>query len=405
MCLPGSGPFQQYVSLRPRDKKNVKTRGKVSMRKLMVFLLAAGLVCVFSAPVLAAEKTIEERITSLEQTIGAWSFYGSARYQTFYEDQNLSADTDDAGTTWDLAGNARLGATVAKDKIGGRFEFAVDDDAAAAGGTVNTRLLFGTYDFGTGKVLFGQDYTPMGSMFYSNQVWGGDNDLLGWGQMYGGRVPQVKFMAKGLEVALVENKAATKLNAASGDVDVVLPKLEFRYNMKQDKFFVDVFGGFSSFKVEDVVIGTDTYGDETVNAWALGIGGGLNLAPAFIRAEAHMGRNFKNAGWSHQDAAGALFDADGSLVDEDNLGFLVVAGTKIDVYTVEAGFGYVSSEPDVSGSEKNTAMAYYLNCTVPVYGGFFFVPEVGVLDYGDGADGKDEKKDTTYFGAKWQINF
>lgn len=375
------------------------------MRKLLVFLLAAGLLFVFTVPVSAQEKTIEERITSLEQTIGCWSFYGSARMTTFYEDKNLNADTDDAGTTWDLQGNARLGAAVTKDKIGGRFEFAVDDDAASSGGSVNTRLLFGTYNFGPGTVLFGQDYTPMGAMFYSNQVWGGDNDLLGWGQMYGGRVPQVKFMVKGLEVAFVENKAASALNAASGDVDVTIPKIEFRYNMKQDKFFVDVFGGFSSFKVEDMVIGTTNYGDETVNAWAAGIGGGLNLAPAYIKAEIHMGQNFKNAGWSHQDATGAQFDADGGVIDEDNFGGLLVIGSKIDVYTVEAGFGYVSSELDVSDAEANTAMAYYLNCTVPVYGGFFFVPEVGFLDYGDGADGEDEDKDTTYFGAKWQINF
>ncbi len=370
------------------------------MRKLLVFLLAAGLLFVFTAPVPAADKTVEERVTALENTLGAWSFYGQARFSTFYEDMNLDADTDDAGTTWDLQGNARIGATVTKDKIGGAYELGVDDDAA-----VSTRKLFGTYDFGTGKVLFGQDSTPLGSMFYSNQVYSTDTDLLGWGQLYGGRVPQVKIMVKGLEVALVKNKAASTLNADSGDVDVVLPKLEIRYNLKQDKFFADVFGGFSSFKIEDIVIGTDNYGDETVNAWALGIGGGLNLDPAFIKASIYMGQNVKSAGWSNQDAAGALFDADGGLIDEDNFGGLLVIGSKIDVYTVEAGFGYVSSKQDVSGAKANTAMAYYLNCTVPVYGGFFFVPEVGFLDYGDGADGEDEDKDTTYFGAKWQINF
>jgi len=369
------------------------------MRKILVFLMAVSLVFVLSAPIPAADKTIEERVTALENIFGAWSFYGSARFQTFYEDKNLDAETDDAGTTWDLQGNARIGSTVTKDKIGGAFEFGVDDDAA-----VSTRKLFGTYDFGTGKVLFGQDYTPLGSMFYSNQVWNADNDLLGWGQLYGGRVPQVKIMVKGLEVALVENKQAAP-EVDDGDVDVTLPKLEIRYNLQKDKLFADLFGGFQTFEIEDVVIDTTNYGDETVNSWALGIGGGLNLDPAFIRASIYMGQNVKNAGWSHQDASGALFDADGSLIDEDNFGGLLVVGSKIDKYTVEAGFGYVSSELDVSGAEANTAMSYYLNCTVPVYGGFFFVPEVGFLDYGDGNDGEDEEKDTTYFGAKWQINF
>ncbi|MGC9325782.1 MAG: hypothetical protein ACP5G0_13655 [Desulfomonilia bacterium] len=366
------------------------------MRKLLVFLLAVGLVFVFTAPISAAEQTVEERIKALEETIGCWTFYGSARMTTFYEDSNLDADTDDAGTTWALQGNGRIGARVTKDKISGRFEY---------GTGVNLRLLYGTYNFGTGTILFGQDYTPLGSMFYSNQVYLGDNDLLGWGQIYGGRVPQVKIMMKGLEIAFVENKASSKLNATTGDVDVLLPKLEARYHLAQDMFFADVFGGFSTFKIEDVVVSSIDVGDETVNAWAVGVGGGVKLDVAYINAQVYMAQNAKNFGLAHTDADGAFFDAAGDLVDEDNLGFSLIAGAKLDKYTVEAGFGYVSSELDVSDAETDTAMSYYLNVTVPVYGGFFFVPEVGVLDYGDGDDGEDEDKDTTYFGAKWQINF
>ena len=53
------------------------------MRKFIGFLLAVGLVFAFSASVFAA--TVEERVKTLEDTIGAWSFYGSARFATFYE--------------------------------------------------------------------------------------------------------------------------------------------------------------------------------------------------------------------------------------------------------------------------------------------------------------------------------
>jgi hypothetical protein len=87
------------------------------------------------------------------------------------------------------------------------------------------------------------------------------------------------------------------------------------------------------------------------------------------------------------------------------MGALLVAGTKIDKYTVEAGVGYVTSEYDESGSEKNDAMSAYINATIPIYGSFFIVPEVGMFDYLDGADGKNEHKDATYIGAKWQLDF
>ena len=373
------------------------------MRKLLACMAAAGLILALSAPVSAEDRTLEERVSALEQLFGTWSFYGSARVGTWYEDSNLGPDSDDAGTTFDLQGNSRIGATVTKDKIGGAFEFGVDDDGRA----VTTRLLYGTYDLGPAVVLFGQDYTPLGSMFYSNQVWGEDYDLLGFGQIYGGRLTQVKLMMKnGLEVALVENDSASILNAeGNSDEDVIIPKIEVRYHIEQDAFFADLFGGFSTFEVEDVTRGGTNYGDETVNAWALGVGGGLNLDPAYIKAQVYMARNAVNFGLSHIDGDGAFFDDTGSLVDEDNLGFSVIVGTMIDKYTVEAGYGYVSSEPDASGFDKDTAMAYYANVTIPVYDGFFFVPEVGFIDYADGPDGSDEDRDTTYFGAKWQIDF
>ncbi len=372
------------------------------MQKFWAFLLAIGLVFVLSAPAPAADKSIEDRVKALEDTIGSWTIYGSARFQTFYNDNDLNTDTNDKELVWDSAANARLGGKMVKDKISGVYELGVDDDAG-----VLTRLIYGAYDFGAGKVVIGQDYTPLGSIFYSNQVAANDANMFGWGAIYGNRVPQVKLQMKnGLEFALVENKSSSKLNAEAGDVDVLMPKLEVRYNLKSDLFFADVFGGYSSFKVEDVTIGGINFGDETVNAWAVGVGGGLNLDPAFIRAQVYLAQNAKNFGLSHTDANGAKFDAQGGVVDEDNFGALLIVGTKLsNKYTVEAGFGYVSSELDESGSDKDTAMAYYLNATIPIYGSFFVVPEVGVLDYADGKDGKNEHKDTTYFGAKWQINF
>ena len=376
------------------------------MKRLTILLVAVGLVFVFTVPVPAEDKTIEDRVKALEQSIGSWTIYGSARYQTFYNDRDLNADSDDKDLRWDSAANARLGGKVIKDKITGVYEVGLDDDSPASGGSgVYTRLIYGTYDFGAGTVTFGQDWTPIGSMFYSNQVVLDDNDLLGWGAIYETRTPQIKFKMKGLEIALVEDKASSDLNADTGDVDVFMPKFEVRYHVDQEKFFADVFGGFFSYGVEEIVMGGVNYGDETVNAWTAGIGGGLKLDPIFIRAQVYYAQNARNFNLAHTDGIGAKFDATGDVVDEENFGAHFVAGTKIDKYTVEAGVGYVSSEYDESGSDKNTAMSYYMNVTVPVYGPFIVVPEVGVLDYGDGSDGKDEKKDTTYFGAKWQISF
>jgi hypothetical protein len=404
------------------------------MRKLLVFLVASGLLFMFAVPVMAEEEpadnkslenrvkaleeqTLESRVKKLEQTLGSWSFYGSLRYQTFYEDSQNSIDHDDAGTTWDQALNSRIGAIAKKDRLGGQLELGIDDD----NNNVYTRLFFATYDFGKGKVLFGQDYTPIGHVFQSNQVFSNDNDLLGWGQSYEGRVAQVKIMVKNLQVAFVKNKATSTLNAAAdekgnkGDYDIYIPKIELNYrvDMANGKFYTDIFGGFSSFKVEKVkkvtfngtTYDVDPDKDWNVNSWLAGVRGGIKLDPAYINASFYYGQNAKNFGLVHTDSGGALIDGHGHLKNEDNLGVLLVAGTKIDVYTVEAGFGYVYSELDAKGFEKDDAMSYYINCTIPVYGGFFLVPEIGVLDRCNNYLDKNQYDKVTYFGAKWQINF
>ncbi len=381
------------------------------MRKLLVHVVVVGLIFVLSIPVFAQEKALEDRVKALENAIGSINFYGSLRFQTFYNDtSNIDANTrlksdavgDDKGLRWDVAGNARFGTMVTKDKITGVYEIGLDDDAS-----VYTRLIYATYNFGSGTVLIGQDFTPLGRIAYSNQVFGDDLDLTGWGAVYEGRTPQVRFMFKGLEIALIEDKGSSKLLKASdtGDVDVLMPKIEVRYNFKQDNFFADVFGGFFSFEVEDVVYDGVNCGDETVNSWLVGLGGGVNLDPVYVRAQAYYARNARNFNLEHTDARGAKFDATGDLVNEDNFGAEFIVGTKIDKYTIEAGVGYVSSEWDESGSKADNAMSYYLNAVVPIYGSFFVVPEIGVLDYLDGRDGKDEDKDLVYVGAKWQINF
>ncbi len=79
-----------------------------------------------------------------------------------------------------------------------------------------------------------------------------------------------------------------------------------------------------------------------------------------------------------------------------------------DTLTLEAGFGYIETEwdTDVAGvnTQEDDAISYYVNASITLAPGVFVIPELGVLDQRDSALGADEAK-TTYFGAKFQINF
>ena len=80
---------------------------------------------------------------------------------------------------------------------------------------------------------------------------------------------------------------------------------------------------------------------------------------------------------------------------------------KNDMFSVEAGYGYVETEFDHPGGGfgiEDGAASYYLQFPITLAPGVFVTPEVGMIDYDENAFGADESE-TTYFGAKWQINF
>lgn len=395
-CFVAEVFFNKLNILRRKSMKDMQ-------KKLTAYLVLVGVIFFFSAPLFAEDKSLEDRVSNLEKTLGGIKFFGSVRMATFYNDVDTAAG-DDETLTWDNQVTSRIGAKFTRDKIFGMYELSVDDDSG-----VGTRRLFAICDLGWGSLKIGQDYTPIGMLNYSNQVYGDDTNLICYGNLAERRTAMIQLSVKGFDIAFVEDRGSSSMNATSGDVDSLTPKLEICYNINKQNYFVDIFGGFLSYNVDDVTMGSTNCGDKTVTCWTTGVGGGITLNPVFVRGLVYYAQNGKNLDMAIRDAAGAQFDATGSVVNETNVGGYLVAGSKVGKCTVEAGFGYGYSQLDevvgAYGDDKNTIMAYYLNVTIPVCGSFILVPEVGVLDYGDNSFGNDEKKNTSYFGAKWQIDF
>lgn len=369
------------------------------MKKLLIVLA----VLLLAAPTMAAE----------------WNFYGSSRFATFSidKDMDLPGVDSDTDTLWEQQGNSRIGATVKfNDQIGGRFEY-------GAGSNINKRHLYGTYNFGVGEVLIGQTYTPTSDYFYSNSVINDDGDLLGIGQFYVGRRPMIRLTFGNLKLAFVEpNTEDYKIPGVidtgdfidpygntthNYDTDATFPKIELSYGYKGEMFFVDVFGGYQTYEIE-----LQSGPSEDVDAYVAGIGAGVNVGPAFLRAGFHMGQNFGNYGQWNQ-AAGyfgddyfndkATFDVNGRLEDSDGMGYLGVLGFKAnDMLTIEAGYGYEETELDALNYEAEVAQ-YYLNATINIHKNFFVVPEIGMIEYEE--EGVSAEPEVFYAGAKWQINF
>jgi len=347
------------------------------MKKLLVGLFAVAMVVAFTAPAMAE-----------------WNFYGSARMSTFYSIEDNSANDDRTSLNWDKQGNSRIGAKVkANDNgIGGRFEY---------GTGVNVRLLYGTWDFGGGTLLLGQDYTPScsGNAWISNQVWGGDNDLIWYGMPYIGRNPQIKLKVGGLDVALITPKT-NDLGIEGGTAVAKLPMIEFSYQAKTDMFFFRPYAGFNTYEIEAAE-------DETITSWLGGFTFGVTPGAFYLKGGAFYSLNPQSYGISMESGV-----ANSVNEDVNAWGAQLLAGFKIsDALTVEAGGGFASYDRDnedesiadvLDRDADATDWSVYGNASITLAPGFFVVPELGFRDRED--DGTNNK-DVFYVGAKWQINF
>ena len=363
-----------------------------------------------------------------------WNMYGSARLEYFYNsyDKEVAADnwgtgtavgdgvSDDTDMTFGVQGNARIGANVkATDQVSGRFEY---------GAGPNLRLLYGDYNFGSGTLRVGQDYTPM-SGATSGQVVDVDDNLNSVGAVDGPRQAQIKLLMGGFSVALVQNYG---VNYGSSDIpalgaysttDILIPKIEASYEFKTDMMSIMPFVGYQTYDIETAGV---TQTSESITSYVLGVHGRFSFGPAYVNVSGHWAQNAGNYGLFEKGAvsntATTVTQSSPALASQANLVgtsiedattygcALVVGFTASEMVSIEAGIGYTKSEVDIATGTtlEDDTMAYYVNVPITLAKGVYIIPEIGFYDYGDleitGVADQTEGQ-RLYYGAKFQIDF
>lgn len=320
-----------------------------------------------------------------------WNFFGSARISTFYTstDANTAGVADVDTYSQGLQGNSRFGASVkVSDELTGGFEY---------GTGVNVRKLYGEWNFGAGSFLVGQTYTPL-NMFYSNQVFAGDTDMLSTGGVYSGRAGMLRLKFGDFQIALV-NPNETNV-AGVGYTEVDFPTIEAKYVYKADMFSVQLAGGYNSY---EIVAPGVTY---DIDSYVIALGARATFGAGYIGGNVFTGENAGNLIWLDTGGPvnGMAAISGNTVLDNDVMGYLIVAGYKVnDMFSLEAGYSKLTTELDgIAGvpSVDDDAAAYYAQATITLAPGVFFIPEVGVLDHDEAG-----QTEISYFGCKWQINF
>jgi hypothetical protein len=354
-----------------------------------------------------------------------WNFYGSARTVTWYTSSDLGDgttlaggnDNDDVAFLWGSDGhdNARFGARVKAENISGRVEIQLRaDDGGDPSSVITTesRLIYGEWDFGAGKLLVGKAYTPV-AQFISGQAFDEDIGLLTVGASYGQRINGLQLSFGGLTVAVLEPNVNNVSALTVGDTDTMLPKLEAKYGMSFDMFNFTVMGGYQHYEIEDGQAGAPVgfvTDDIDVDSYIIGGNAGVNFGPAYVKGAISYGENIANAAWDiaglyTAGAAAALNAAGDDTDDVTTLQFAGVVGFKFtDQVTFETGIGWREDDYDAPGLDEDDVLSWYLQGVISLAPGMWVIPEIGYQDYGDDNTGADEG-DKIYAGAKWQIDF
>ncbi|MBW2023354.1 MAG: porin [Deltaproteobacteria bacterium] len=397
------------------------------MKKIMLIALAAVLVVAFTAPAMAATKSV--------------TFYGSARYMTYMTDVDKKASKtgyDDKDLTWSLDdGCTRFGASFKAGKIEGLVEIRPRDRQStrtrgmSVGGSMDfIRHWYGAYDFGPAKLLVGQWWTPDFSPVSREVMLGGGGFMDGYGDAGNtARAPgfQIWVPLKSIDGMLKIGLLEPYKDPGPGDpaigptvfdskeeMDTTLPKFTLGLSANFGALGIWVGGGYNTVKYVD-----SSDKEESLDSWVAGLNLTYTMGPLYVKAHYDRNKNYSTYGTGGPQVAFGLFPQDfgmGSIQDVTGWGFIGVLGFRFnEMISLEGGWGTREYKQDYLNDEieLNDVSAYYFMLPIQIAKGFTITPEVLITDegkckgpgsaptgvtYGD----RGSKK---YYGAYWQIDF
>lgn len=333
--------------------------------------------------------------------------YGSARINYWYENTskdmnnyNLGIDKARLSMNYGLQPNTRFGLNFKHDALTGKIEFGISNNLASL------RLAYGKYNFDGYSLLIGQDFD--GTAHFANQAWGADNGLIGYGNAYAGRNPQIKFeMNNGLYFALIRPHTAGDPANLNSSIDAIIPKINLGYNYKLDNLKIMPTFMFQTYQYNKDFNSNDI--DETVNSWLFATTTELKASSVLLKAQVNYGVNTGNMGVSGSGHRAVWVQADSKLEDTATMGgFLQLAYEINPNFVFDTGLGYSSSSNSTYKDSDNkdvndSKMAVYAQTRLK-FNSLIFVPEIGLINEMEDSQGV-KRGSRMYFGTQLRYDF
>jgi hypothetical protein len=402
------------------------------MKKLFIFAIAAILLMVFTTPVMA-----KFNINAVIQTdmycweMSAENKVGGTAFGTAPGDGDLST------MNIDVPGWSRFNITWTNEKdVRARFEVAAGGiTGAAAGAGINMRHAYGAWQATPNfELMAGWSTTPFSPLAPPQSL--GTNSaahiiLLGFGEFYSGRFPQVRGTYKfsdnmRLAVALLDPNIVASPYLASATPPAPVTGVSVSDNQSTvpriDVGLPTYFGPlkiYPSFFWHEQEFDNIAPGQsDDIDSWGISLGFRYGIGPLTITGELNFGENWASTqgtalamnGWA------PYLLPTGGMADVDEVGYWIDFALKLGPVTPHFLYGSRDSEADGVGGafddlERRTH-AYVLGVTIPVAKTFMISPEIGFYDYDDdasfgigGLNAPFDMGDQTVIGVRFLVVF
>jgi hypothetical protein len=381
------------------------------MKKIFVFAAAVVFMLGMSTPSWAVADfaiggSVRLDVGFLSQDFGDWP---EAIFGAGAEDSRTDFYVSDPG-------NNRLNFKATVGDVTGFFEFGF------GAGSTSMRHAYASWDMGGGSsLLFGHTWSIM-SFGFTDQRQNGDLANIGFGCLYWGRNPQLRYTYAGetftVQVSIEENRITfpSGLTGALYLQEDVLPMISATGTFAPMETLT--LTPSVMYQTYDWTGGLPGVRDVSVDVWCLAVDGRLDFDMFRISFEGWYGQNLGGAAnlLDLRPAFTVPFgapvgNATGTDIEDVNTyGGFVQLTFRFEPALLNIGGGYqqadVENSPSALYESDISTMSFFVNVLYNLTDNFYVQPEISYFDYGDDAlKGANDLGSDVFVGVHFQADF